>query len=71
MINEPIWAIQATDFADDDSGTLYTLFDETGVPVLCAAWPQPLQAIAAIHGYAVTRLPSFTEVTYDKREWER
>jgi hypothetical protein len=56
----PSWAIQATDFADDDSGTLYTLFDETGAPVLSAAWPQPLQAIAARRGFAVTRLPCAT-----------
>jgi hypothetical protein len=65
MNDQWTWAIQATDFADDDSGTLYTLFDETGKPVLSAPWPQPLQAIAAMRGFAVRRLPCATGVTTD------
>ena len=41
------YRIVAADGADLDGGTLYTLLDETGCPVASAAWPQPLEAIAA------------------------
>jgi len=67
MNGEGTWAIQAVDFADD-GGTLYTLFDETRRPVLAAAWPQPLEAVAAVYGFVTTRLPSVTEATPDERE---
>ena len=49
------YTIIAQDGADDDGGTLYTLYDDLFRIVAAAAWPQPLEEIAAERGYSTRR----------------
>jgi hypothetical protein len=59
------WVIVAQDGADDDGGTLYTLFDENGGVVTAAAWPHPLEEWALKAGRATVRGTSWTGATVE------
>jgi hypothetical protein len=61
---EPL-TIVAQDGADDDGGTLYTLFDDDGEPILSAAWPQPLETHARLLGRETRRGLSWTGASED------
>lgn len=53
------YLLAAHDGADDDGGTLYVLYADTGetwLPVKTASVPQPLEAWAAAMGRAVRRV---------------
>lgn len=47
------YTMAAFDGADDDGGTLYVLYDESGRQITGSAWPQPLEAIAKLAGFSV------------------
>ena len=57
------YTIVALDGADDDGGTLYVLYDETGELLTSSAWPQPLEQYARLAGFAVVRRTYATDRT--------
>ena len=65
------WVIVAQDGADEDGGTLYTLFDEHGNVQVSAAWPHPLEERALLAGRATVRGPSWTGATTEIPEGKR
>jgi hypothetical protein len=57
------YTLTAIDGADDDGGTLYVLYDDEGRMLGGAAWPQPLEQLARLHGFAVVRQTYHTDRT--------
>lgn len=69
-MTRPPFTMLALDGADDDGGTLYVLLDQ-GVPVTAAAWPMPLEKLAADHGRDVVRLARPDDYGPDDADDER